>query len=776
MKEMGNGTALWLVTGLSLTMAACGSSVSGSGGGVTPPATTTYTLTVNSATPASGAAITVTPADTNSAGNGSTSFTRSYAAGTAVTLTAAATAGGNGFSSWTGCTTATKTTACSVTMNANTTVTATYAANAITSIAVTPSPAAATIGSQLQFAAAVAGTGSFGAGVTWSVAAPSGSTLSPGTISSTGLYITPYPAPATVTVTATSSQDTTKSGSVVVALSQPAAAAGPALTVNVAGPTLPINPYIYGMNAFSMAQSTGKAVNLSVDRWGGDATSLYNYQLDVTNAGSDWYFMNGVSATGQQDTGAFNAQFLTDQSVGAKTMGTIPLLGWVAKNGTSCSFSVAKYGAQQAVNPYNSDCGNGKLLNGNNVANDPNDVATTIDTSYATNWVKYLVSKFGTAAKGGVAIYDLDNEPDWWDGGHIDVHPKAFTYDEVVNRGIGYAKAVKASDPTAEVSGPVMSMWWDFFYSKKDVEAGWGTGPCFQPWANPVDRNAHNGVPLLDYYLQQFKAAESTSGMRLLDYLDLHTYFAANYNGSGVGLATAGDTGEQQTRLNSTRVFWDSTYTDPNYPQPNYPTDANYTSSCNVPLVAPQMIPRMHNWVNADYPGTKLAITEYNWGGQEHINGAVAQADILGIFGREGLDLGTLWGPPDPVKQIPGLMAFEIYRNYDGNNAQFGDLSLSSVSGDQSRLSVYGALRSSDGAVTVMVINKTYGDLTDTLSLPGLTPNGKAQVFQYSNANLAGIVAQAGLTVTPPATGSTTSTVSATFPAQSITLLVIPKL
>ena len=43
----------------------------------------------------------------------------------------------------------------------------------------------------------------------------------------------------------------------------------------------------------------------------------------------------------------------------------------------------------------------------------------------------------------------------------------------------------------------------------------------------------------------------------------------------------------------------------------------------------------MKKWVANDYPGTKTAITEYNWGGQEHINGALAQADILGIFGRE---------------------------------------------------------------------------------------------------------------------------------------------
>jgi hypothetical protein len=375
----------------------------------------------------------------------------------------------------------------------------------------------------------------------------------------------------------------------------------------------------------------------------------------------------------------------------------------------------------------------------------------------------------------GVAIYDLDNEPPWWDGEHRDVHPLPFTYDEVTNNGIQTALAIKTADPSAQVSGPVMDFWWDYFYSKLDVENGWGTGPCYEPWSNPTDRQAHGGTPLIEYYLQQFAAyAAKNNTPRLLDYLDLHTYFAAEYNGSSVAFSTAGDTGEQMARVNSTRVFWDPTYTDPNYPQPNYITDPNYTSSCNTPLQAPQLIPMMKTWVTNDYPGTKTAITEYNWGGQEHINGAVAQADILGIFGEYGLDLATLWGAPDAT-QVPGLVAFEIYRNYDGNNSTFGDTALASSSLDQSQLSVYGALRSSDKAVTVVVINKTYGDLTTTLSLENFTSSSKtAEVFLYSNANLAAIVAQSPITVTPPSAGRTASTITATFPAQSITLLVVP--
>jgi hypothetical protein len=646
------------------------------------------------------------------------------------------------------------------------------------SVTVTPNPATATIGGQVQFAVAIGGTAT--SAVTWSLSAPAGSTLSPGTITAGGLYTTPYPAPATVTVTATGAQG---SGSTTVTLTPPATAAGPALSVNAADQTHAISPYIYGWNGGSSNTTEAAAFSLPIDRWGGNEATSYNYLYDLDAKGSDWYFENYIdnsnplnTPSGAPNTSGFNTQVENDAAVGAKSIGTVPIIGWVPANNTNCSFSVAKYGAQQQVDPNRPDCGNGILTNGSKIVNDPTDTYYQVaPATFDATWVSYLVNKFGNAASGGVAIYELDNEPSWWDGVHIDVHPVPFTYDELTNTSIATAQAVKTADPTAAVSGPVMDYWWDYFYSKKDVESGWGSGggPCWEPWSNPVDREAHGGIPFIEYYLQQFKAQEAAHG-RLLDYLDLHTYYAATYNGNGVGFATAGDTGEQQARLNSTRVFWDPTYTDPNEPQPNYPTDANYTTNCNVPLQAPQLIPMAQGWVAKDYPGTKVAFTEYNWGGQEHINGALAQADILGIFGAYGLDIATLWGTPDPVTQVPGLMAYEIYRNYDGNKSTFGDMALASTSANQGALSVYGALRTSDNAVTVIVINKTYGDLTSTLTLGGLFPPGTtAKAYLYSNANLAGIAGPTAVAVTPPAGSAPWEIGNYTFPAQSITLFVI---
>ena len=165
------------------------------------------------------------------------------------------------------------------------------------------------------------------------------------------------------------------------------------------------------------------------------------------------------------------------------------------------------------------------------------------------------------------------------------------------------------------------------------------------------------------------------------------------------------------------------------------------------------------------YPGTKLAITEYNWGALGYMNGALAQADILGIFGREGLDLATLWAPPDLTD--PGTFAFLMYRNYDGAGTGFGNTSVHAASTNQDRVSVYAAIREEDGALTAMLINKTADALRCPLTISNFDPDGLAHVFRYSANDLSAIdrlpdmaIEQAGLNVD--------------LPAESITLLVMP--
>lgn len=522
----------------------------------------------------------------------------------------------------------------------------------------------------------------------------------------------------------------------------PTPGAGPVLSINVAGDRHAISEDIYGMNFADEALAA--ELRLPVRRWGGNSTTRYNWQTSMHNVGSDWYFENILDGLPVADGSASDRFVDQDRRTDTRTLMTVPLIGWTPKPSSpgshpyDCGFKVSKYGAQQSTDPWDSDCGNGVRTNNTTITgNAPTDTSLSIGPEFVSDWIRHLVAKYGTAEEGGVAYYNLDNEPMLWNSTHRDVHPQPATYDELRSRTIDYGAAVKAIDPTARTLGPVLWGWCAYFYSAAD---GCSAG---------TDYTGHGNTPFVPWYLQQMNAYEQSHGVRILDYLDLHYYPQA----SGVALSSAGSSATQALRLRSTRSLWDGSY-----------KDESWISDTASGGVAVQFIPRMKAWVDANYPGTRLAITEYNWGALDHINGALAQADVLGIFGREGLDLATLWGPP--AASDPGAYAFRMFRNVDGSGSRFGDMSVEALSTDADKLAVYAAERTTDHAVTVMVINKTASSLTSTIGLSGFTPQASATVHRYSGSNPRAIERVADQAVT--STGF-----EATFPANSITLFAL---
>jgi hypothetical protein len=529
------------------------------------------------------------------------------------------------------------------------------------------------------------------------------------------------------------------------------AATGPSLSIDAGANQHPISPLIYGLN-FADA-NLAQELQLPIDRWGGNSTTRYNWQIDAHNTGSDYYFENipdGDSTTLPNDSTA--DRFIEqDRSTNTQTLLTIPLIGWTPKRRLpdhpyDCGFPRTAFQSQQSFDQYDDNCGNGLDPGGNPVtsSNTAANTSIAIGPAFVQSWVQHLVGRYGTAAQGGVKFYNLDNEPGLWNETHRDVHPNPPTYDELTELGKQYAAAIKAVDPSALTLGPVQDGWTRYFYSSYDI---------------PEDRAAHGGTPFVEWYLQQMAAYENTNHTRLLDYFDLHYYPQT----PGVSLSPAGDAATQAKRLAATRSLWDPTRVDDSW----IPSTGEATPINGVGVNgAIQLIPRMRDWVAKHYPGTKLAISEYNWGALDHINGALTQADVLGIFGREGVDLATLWDPPSPSD--PGAFAFRMYRNYDGQGLGFGDTSVAASSADQGQLAVYAARRSGDGALTLMIINKSAASLTSQISLAGFTSSGTAQIYRYSAANAQQIVRQADQAVG--------SSFSATFAASSITLMVLPKL
>jgi hypothetical protein len=464
--------------------------------------------------------------------------------------------------------------------------------------------------------------------------------------------------------------------------------------------------------------------------------------VNADNRGSDWYYEsigdNSSTAGERGDTFFANAR-----AANAEPMLTIPTIDWVARVGSGrsklASFSIARYGQQADADwQWFADAGNGVRTGGQRISgNDPNDANVPSNSLFQRAWVQHLVGRWGTNAAGGLRYYILDNEPSLWHETHRDVHPIGATMDEIRNKMIDYGAAIKAVDPSALVAGPEEWGWSGYLFSGFDLQYGSANG-----WSVLPDRNNHGGSDYLPWLLDAMRQNQATTGRRLLDIFTVHYYPQGGEFGNDVSSAM------QLRRNRSTRSLWDAAYVDESWINDRV-----------------QLVPRLMNWVNAYYPGTSIGITEYNWGAENHINGATAQADILGIFGREGLDMAARW--TTPASSTPTYKAMKMYRNYDGMKSAFGETSVAASTANPDVLAAFAAQRSADGALTVMVIGKNLtGTTSATINLANFSHRGSSQVWQLTGAN----------TITRlPDIALTGTSLAATLPPQSITLFVVAR-
>jgi hypothetical protein len=365
---------------------------------------------------------------------------------------------------------------------------------------------------------------------------------------------------------------------------------------------------------------------------------------------------------------------------------TIPIIGWVAKlgpgRGRLCSYSITKYGPQTDNDwQWYPDAGNGiSTATGQAITNNnPNDANMPVGTNFQAGWIQHLTNRWGTAVNGGLRYFILDNEWSLWHETHRDVHPVGATMDEVRNKFVESATMIKDIDPGALIVGPEEWGWSGYLYSGYDLQWGNRNG-----WSNLPDRAAHGGMDFLPWFLQQISQRSTAAGRRLLDVFTVHYYPQGGEFGNDTSTAM------QLRRNRSTRSLWDPNYTDESWINDRV-----------------RLIPRLKQWMAQYFPGTPIGITEYSWGAENHINGATTQADVLGILGREGLDLATRWVVPGTG--TPAFKVFQMYRNYDGNKSAFGETNVSAIVPNPDNISAFAAMRSSDGALTVMVVNKVLG-------------------------------------------------------------------
>lgn len=502
----------------------------------------------------------------------------------------------------------------------------------------------------------------------------------------------------------------------------------------------PIRPEVYGV-AFA-SEAAVKDLNLPVNRSGGNTETRYNWQINAHNHAADFYF-ESIADTGSTAGQATDSFITASRNGGAHPMVTVPMIGWAAKLGPNrgklASFSIKKYGAQTGRDAaYFADAGNGIKSAGPPAVyvtgNDPNDANVPSDTAFQDGWVQHLLTKWGSSATGGVRYYLLDNEPSIWHSTHRDIHPIGAKLEEMRDKSLGYAAMIKARDPGAVVFGPEEWGWSGYFYSGYDQQYG-----AAHNYSSYPDRAAHGNTDSIPWLLDQWRLTNAATGHRLIDVLSVHFYPQGGEFSDDVSA------GMQLRRNRSTRSLWDTNYIDQTW----------------INAVV-KLVPRLKDWVAGHYPGTLTALTEYSWGADGHINGATAQADVLGILGRENIDFATRWTCPETGK--PAYNAIKLYRNYDGARSAFGDVSAAAIVPNPDEVAVFAAERSADGALTLMLVNKTAGAQAVTLNVTNFVA-GVAQVWRLDSANAIQHLPDLAF-----AGGSYTGT----FPAQSMTLLVLP--
>jgi hypothetical protein len=669
----------------------------------------------------------------------------------------------------------------------------TTAGTPIPTVVIAPKTATVTQGNTFQFRATVGGTTN--TAVTWSA---SGGSMANGlyTASSTGTYTVTVTTQATPTASDTATVTVVASGAYLT----PGNVTGDVVVSMDSHTTTAISPFIYGLN---VADQSGNGnlystwgtylPKFTFNRYGGNNTTPLNWETGYTNAGADWQYLNYdyplASAGGSAGTmpvgpgNAFTPRIDFAHAHNAAQLVTVPIIGYVAKDASGAQPLLT---APDAMTPATPDPAHWLQALPSNPAGATANPNTTDGFVYTDDFVKWMDAKYPNAKTDPVKSiqYELDNEPDLWSGTHPEIRGRfngndiPTEFDELVNKTAVHAKAVKSQVPNAVVYGGAFALW-DALVNLKHAAAP--TGYTYY----------------LDYFLEKMKLASDAAGTRLMDVVDFHWYpqggqISNNY-------ATQ-NTQAINDREQEPRSLWDNSYRETSWVAGAVPDEP--ASNCDSRGYCPiYFLPRMQAHIDKFYPGTKIAIGEYSYGRGGDISAAIANADALGIFGKYGVYAATMWPLGNewaynlPANNCNGdgtcvltharrceLMAIDIYRNYDSNNAKFGDTSIATSIADATftspatqneRLTAYASMDAGNPNRVVMVaINKAATSLNAGLKITHTKAFSTAEVWQVTgvNGDPGGCTAptrQADISL------PVTNGFNASLPAQSVTVFVL---
>ncbi|MBO9729956.1 MAG: glycoside hydrolase family 44 protein [Chitinophaga sp.] len=442
-----------------------------------------------------------------------------------------------------------------------------------------------------------------------------------------------------------------------------------------------ISPMIYGSN-----QRLPNVKRFSAYRLGGNRITGYNWVNNMSNAGNDYfhasddYLVRHLPKEQRLIPGVlltdFHRSALRD---GAYDVVSLPMAGYVAADG---------------LGPVDEDeCAPSprwKKL----VLEKPADFTLTPDNTapevYIDECLHFICTTEGAPDKGGIRAYMLDNEPALWAQTHARLHPDKITWQELVTRSVALATAIKKIAPQADVYGLVAYGFAEMLHLQEAPDA---------------DTYGDRYAWLIDYYLDSMRQASEQSGIRLLDVLDVHWYpeVAGQLRITEPGLNTEAAV---YNRLQATRTLWQEGFRDGTWIANNY--------GHFLPL-----IPRLQASIDQYFPGTRLSFSEINFGGGEHISGAITAADYLGIFGTHDIYAAFFW-PLGEENDFIGA-AYNLFLDYDGKGSAFGDTSIAASSDDVVNSAIYAATHAGNNdRLHLIILNKSTQPQLASFNMPDM--------------------------------------------------------
>jgi fibronectin type 3 domain-containing protein len=513
------------------------------------------------------------------------------------------------------------------------------------------------------------------------------------------------------------------------------------ITVNPAI-TKPISPYIYGINFYSGI--TGAPPLLTFDRAGGNRWTAYNWETNASNAGSDYIYNNdNYLSSSNVPAEAVRTFIAGDQANGVASLVTFQLQGLV---------SADENGPVSTTNPPD-------LTRFKTVVDKKSTVsATPFTITPPTTDANVCMDEFLWALDqkfSGMGIFStnpthptfisLDNEPELWNSTHLEVQGStAVTSDNYITKTINLSKALKDQFPSVVIFGPVHYGFQGIYNWQGELAA---------------TPNGTNWFP--DKYLQALKTASTSYGKPLVDVYDFHWY-VEEYDSTGTRILNLTSTtltdAQVQLIVQSPRALWDPTFTDAGNSNPWI-----YQELGNTPI---NLLGRLQAKIAANNAGMKIAITEYENGGFNHIAGTIAQADNLGIFGAQGVFAANFW-PPNGTYSY-ALAGFRAFRGFDGANANFGDTSLQATSSAVQNVAVYASTDSATpGRVVFVAINRS--NAAKVTAINGQPLSGTAHVYQMTGPSAATQTVVQPVSIGTMAASGSSMTI--TLPAYSVTTI-----